>query len=197
MRPAVPPQRDPHRVDERYPRPDLVREEWTDLCGPWAFAYDDQGVGLEQRWQRSSAPFDREIVVPFPPESALSGIGDTSVHPVVWYRRTVTVEEAGTAAQHGDGWCCHWAASTRATVGSTAAGSATTRAATAFSLNVTDACRPAGAFSSSCGEDRSARDAVRVASRPGSRWRGALAPRTTGIGSRCGWSDGGDGGRGG
>src|SRR5206468_1514751 len=31
--------------------------------------------------------FNRTVEVPYPPESAASGIGDTSFHPVVWYRR--------------------------------------------------------------------------------------------------------------
>jgi beta-galactosidase/beta-glucuronidase len=38
--------------------------------------------------------FDREIVVPYPPESTASGIGDTGFHPVCWYRRTVELEPA-------------------------------------------------------------------------------------------------------
>ncbi|MGS0686321.1 glycoside hydrolase family 2 protein [Nakamurella sp. GG22] len=76
--------------DSSYPRPQLVREEWVDLCGEWEFRYDDDDVGLTEHWPSGSQPFDRVIVVPFPPESALSGIGDTTHHPVVWYRRTFT-----------------------------------------------------------------------------------------------------------
>jgi beta-galactosidase/beta-glucuronidase len=38
---------------------------------------------------------DREIVVPFPPESRASGIGDPAFHPVVWYRRTFEVSPGG------------------------------------------------------------------------------------------------------
>ena len=74
--------------DTSYPRPQMVREEWADLCGEWEFRYDDDDVGLRQHWFDGDEPFDRVIVVPFPPESALSGIGDTGHHPVVWYRRT-------------------------------------------------------------------------------------------------------------
>jgi hypothetical protein len=33
-----------------HPRPQLTRERWADLCGTWAFAYDDADVGLSQRW---------------------------------------------------------------------------------------------------------------------------------------------------
>ncbi|MEJ3405234.1 glycoside hydrolase family 2 TIM barrel-domain containing protein [Rathayibacter sp. YIM 133350] len=78
--------------DGRYPRPQLVREHWSDLSGPWGFAFDDENVGLAQRWFAQPA-FDREITVPFPPESPASGIGDTAFHPVVWYHREVSPSE--------------------------------------------------------------------------------------------------------
>jgi beta-galactosidase/beta-glucuronidase len=71
-----------------HPRPQLTRTRWTDLSGPWQFTYDDADAGLRERWfEPGSDAFDRTIVVPFPPESAASGIGDTGFHPVLWYRR--------------------------------------------------------------------------------------------------------------
>jgi beta-galactosidase/beta-glucuronidase len=72
---------DPH------PRPQLTRERWVDLSGPWGFTYDDADEGLDAGWQDSAKPFERTIQVPFPPESPASGIADTSFHPVLWYRR--------------------------------------------------------------------------------------------------------------
>jgi beta-galactosidase/beta-glucuronidase len=77
----------PHDLAESHPRTQLARERWTDLSGPWGFAYDDADVGLRQGWPERSDVFDRTITVPFPPESRASGIGDPSPHPVVWYRR--------------------------------------------------------------------------------------------------------------
>ncbi|MGV3490377.1 MAG: glycoside hydrolase family 2 protein [Devosia sp.] len=74
--------------DILHPRPRLTRERWFDLCGTWAFAYDDENAGLDGRWQDDPTRFDRQIQVPFPPESELSGINDKGYHPVVWYRRT-------------------------------------------------------------------------------------------------------------
>ena len=44
---------------------------------------------MTERWFASAEPFEREITVPYPPESKLSGIGDQSLRPVVWYRREV------------------------------------------------------------------------------------------------------------
>src|SRR5918997_3113748 len=80
-----------------HPCPQLRRERWTDLCGPWGFAFDDDDRGLAERWFDEAAPFDREIGVPFPPESRLSGVHDTGFHPVVWYRREIRVEAADRA----------------------------------------------------------------------------------------------------
>ena len=80
-----------------HPRPRLVRERWIDLNGPWGFAYDDDDVGLDQRWQDDPQRFGRTITVPFPPESTASGIGDTGFHPVVWYRRTFAASAGGRA----------------------------------------------------------------------------------------------------
>ena len=77
-----------------HPRPQLRRERWRDLCGLWGFAFDDEDWGLAARWFEQAEPFDREIVVPFPPESKLSGIHETGFHPVVWYRREIQVDEA-------------------------------------------------------------------------------------------------------
>ncbi|MDQ4045715.1 MAG: glycoside hydrolase family 2, partial [Chloroflexota bacterium] len=86
-----------------HPRPQMTRTRWTDLSGRWRFAYDDANIGIDEGWQARTDVFDREIVVPFPPESRASGIGDPSFHPWVWYRRTFTVpleEVAGRLLLH-------------------------------------------------------------------------------------------------
>lgn len=71
-----------------HPRPQLRRSQWTDLGGEWEFTYDDDACGLDEGWQERRDIYTRTIQVPFPPESPASGIGDSSFHPVVWYRRT-------------------------------------------------------------------------------------------------------------
>ena len=68
--------------DLAYPRPQLVRDRWTDLSGPWQFAYDDGRTGVDDRWYEAldlddRSVFDRDIRVPYPPESPASGVGDT------------------------------------------------------------------------------------------------------------------------
>jgi beta-galactosidase/beta-glucuronidase len=76
-----------------HPRPQLIRpDRWWSLDGTWRFAFDDADAGLRERWYTPGAgPFDREIVVPFPPESTASGIADHGDHAALWYRRTLTV----------------------------------------------------------------------------------------------------------
>ncbi|HSS67606.1 MAG TPA: glycoside hydrolase family 2 TIM barrel-domain containing protein [Nocardioidaceae bacterium] len=84
---------DPHlpRASDDYPRPMLVRGRWRSLDGDWQFGYDDDDRGVVDGWHEPdrTAPFDRVITVPFPPESPASGVGDTGFHPIVWYRRTI------------------------------------------------------------------------------------------------------------
>jgi len=74
-----------------YPQPQFQREQWLSLNGPWEFEFDDANAGLEQGWHSGTRKFARSIVVPFCFESKRSGIGDTSFHPWVWYRRSITV----------------------------------------------------------------------------------------------------------
>ncbi|WP_217178742.1 glycoside hydrolase family 2 TIM barrel-domain containing protein [Streptomyces sp. AC495_CC817] len=88
--------------DGRYPRPQLVRDSWADLSGPWRFAFDPDDRGVADGWAQDAAAIAGEIIVPFPPESPASGIGDTGHHRVLWYRRTVTAAEVAEAG-HGDG----------------------------------------------------------------------------------------------
>jgi beta-galactosidase/beta-glucuronidase len=80
-------------MDEQslHPRPQLVRDNWQDLTGPWDFEFDDRNVGLRERWFERPDGFSRTIQVPFPPESRSSGLRETGYHPVVWYRRNLAV----------------------------------------------------------------------------------------------------------
>lgn len=82
--------------DGIHPRPQLVRQRWNELDGPWRFAFDDADSGIDEGWQNSGA-FDLTITVPYPFESAASGIGDTGFHRVVWYARSVNADELRNA----------------------------------------------------------------------------------------------------
>ena len=74
-----------------YPRPQLVRKDWVNLNGEWNFAFDDNNVGLKEKWFQSGDTFDRKINVPFAYQTKLSGINDPSFHDYVWYAREFTV----------------------------------------------------------------------------------------------------------
>ena len=74
-----------------YPQPQFQRENWLTLNGTWEFDFDDTNQGLAQDWATGTRKFTRSILVPFCFESKKSGIGDTSFHPWVWYRRTFTI----------------------------------------------------------------------------------------------------------
>src|SRR5438045_128786 len=78
-----------------HPTPQRRRRGWLDLTGPWGFAYDDNDTGQSAGWFADQTPYDRTIEVPFPPESKLSGIADTSYHAIVWYRRTFRLSRVG------------------------------------------------------------------------------------------------------
>lgn len=74
-----------------HPDPQLRRNEWINLNGQWSFRFDFGASGIDRKFYSSGA-WDRTITVPFCPESILSGIHHTDFVPMVWYRRTVTLE---------------------------------------------------------------------------------------------------------
>ncbi|MEW2013023.1 MULTISPECIES: glycoside hydrolase family 2 protein [Microbacterium] len=86
--------------DGSHPRPQMIRPTWTDLSGVWSFAHDDDDRGIAAGWPASGVS-EREIVVPYPPESAASGVGDTGSHRVVWYSRELTPADLAAAGHAG------------------------------------------------------------------------------------------------
>ncbi|MFJ7218423.1 glycoside hydrolase family 2 protein [Amycolatopsis sp. NPDC098790] len=74
----------PDNALPEYPRPQLTRPRWLNLNGVWEYA----GWPSSPDEPRPSGYAER-ILVPFPPESALSGIGRRD--EVLWYRRLVEI----------------------------------------------------------------------------------------------------------
>lgn len=73
-----------------YPRPQMVREQWLNLNGPWQFEMDQSDSGRE-RGLAQSQHLGGTILVPFCPESELSGIGYRDFIRAVWYRRAFSI----------------------------------------------------------------------------------------------------------
>jgi beta-galactosidase/beta-glucuronidase len=75
-----------------YPRAQFVREDWVNLNGEWSYVFDFGQSGREVgRELFKSKGFGGKIIVPFCPESKLSGIGYTDFIPAMWYHRKLTV----------------------------------------------------------------------------------------------------------
>ena len=95
-----------------YPRPSMIREAWMNLNGVWGYFKRNS---VNYNYERSASSFRQAILVPFPVESALSGImekdyrnGPNVTH---MYRRTFTVPEDYSGKRlllHFDGvdWRC-------------------------------------------------------------------------------------------
>ncbi|HZH94960.1 MAG TPA: glycoside hydrolase family 2 TIM barrel-domain containing protein [Flavisolibacter sp.] len=67
-----------------YPRPHLVRKDWTNLNGLWQYAI------LPKDQTTIPAMMDGSILVPFAVESTLSGVGKTvGKDSVLWYKKTI------------------------------------------------------------------------------------------------------------
>jgi hypothetical protein len=76
----------PENIWPEYPRPQLARNEWLNLNGPWEYAIV----------AKDSIPmyFQGQILVPFPVESALSGVGKlVGKDKMLWYKRDFKIPD--------------------------------------------------------------------------------------------------------
>ena len=76
-----------------HPQPQFRRDAWLNLNGSWNFAFDFDLSGVAKGWPGQPSGWDKEIVVPFCPESKLSGIAFTEFIPAVWYHRTFNIPQ--------------------------------------------------------------------------------------------------------
>jgi beta-galactosidase/beta-glucuronidase len=119
-----------------YPRPQMERPDWQNLNGLWSYAITAKESGPPARW-------DGQILVPFPVESALSGV----MKPLrpdqrLWYRRAFAVPKPW----NGRRVLLHFgAADWEATVFVNGRQLGVHRGGyDGFSFDITDALRPAG-----------------------------------------------------
>lgn len=76
-----------------YPRPSFERKAWVNLNGEWNFEYDDNDLGIKDRWYEDYN-FSKKIIVPYVFQSELSGINDQGIHDIVWYSRAFNINES-------------------------------------------------------------------------------------------------------
>ena len=77
----------PEHVLPEYPRPQMVREGWTNLNGLWNYSITSLLSDEPGAWQG-------KILVPFPIESDLSGVKKpVGPEEILWYQRTFTVPD--------------------------------------------------------------------------------------------------------
>lgn len=78
----------PENAWRSYPRPQMVRDKWTNLNGEWDYAITSvtNTPGRPQKWYG-------KILVPFPLESALSGVGRLlEPDEFLWYTRKIVCD---------------------------------------------------------------------------------------------------------
>ncbi|MBQ1215713.1 MAG: glycoside hydrolase family 2 [Firmicutes bacterium] len=76
-----------HQPWTTYPRPKMKRDNWLNLNGTWDFQVSAEGTRPQQ--------FEETILVPFPPQSLLSGIHrEIPEEQYLFYRRTFRLEES-------------------------------------------------------------------------------------------------------
>ena len=95
-----------------HPQPQMQREDWINLNGEWGF-YIDYGKSGEDRKLFQETDFSGRIMVPFCPESRLSGVFHTDFMPAVWYQKRLPlkVPDNGSLLLHFgavDYYCTVW-----------------------------------------------------------------------------------------
>jgi hypothetical protein len=74
----------PANALKEYPRPQMVRATWTNLNGLWDYAITGTGASQPATWEG-------QILVPYPIESALSGVKKSLLPSQnLWYKRSFT-----------------------------------------------------------------------------------------------------------
>lgn len=75
---------------KEYPRPQMERKDWVNLNGAWSYTFDFGLSGHEREFYASKG-FDGKIIVPFAPETPMSGVHHTDFINGMWYQRNITI----------------------------------------------------------------------------------------------------------
>ncbi len=77
-----------------FPRPQFEREDWINLNGEWTYCFDFGHSGRDAgRELYKTTGFADKIIVPFCPESKLSGVGYTDFIEDMWYHRKISIPQ--------------------------------------------------------------------------------------------------------
>ena len=76
-----------------HPKMQFYRPDWVNLNGEWSYEFDFGKSGIERGLQKS-AGFAGKIIVPFCPESPLSGVGHTDFIESMFYQRALEIPAA-------------------------------------------------------------------------------------------------------
>jgi hypothetical protein len=83
----------PQNALPEYPRPQMVRKDWMNLNGLWELA-------ITQKQDPRPSAFTQQILVPYPVESALSGVAHlVTPEERIWYRRAVEIPASWMAGR--------------------------------------------------------------------------------------------------
>ena len=76
-----------------HPEPMMRRDNWLNLNGEWLFEFDHGKSGVEREFFKpeKASEYTKRIVIPFCPESELSGIGYKDFMSSIWYKRAVNI----------------------------------------------------------------------------------------------------------
>ena len=77
---------------KEHPKPQFERADWQNLNGPWQFEIDNGKSGVARELFKDEVKLSDEIIVPFCPESKLSGVIHKDFMYGVWYKRSFTVD---------------------------------------------------------------------------------------------------------
>ncbi len=81
-----------------HPNPQWERTTWRNLNGVWQFEID-HGLSGEARGLPRAENLSGSILVPFCPESSLSGVGNKDFMRCVWYKRSVSLTKKDLAGK--------------------------------------------------------------------------------------------------
>jgi len=84
----------PTNALKEYPRPQMVRNQWQNLNGLWDYAITPKDGNVPASWEG-------RILVPYPIESALSGV-KKALQPdqLLWYKKTIAKPEGEKVLLH-------------------------------------------------------------------------------------------------